>query len=89
MLAVEVDPGGLTPGGSLDRVELGHRPVLVALALDQQQRAADVRDFVGDVPLGEARVKPHVVPAVERGIGVAVVTGHLRSEVSVLYARLA
>jgi hypothetical protein len=62
--------------GGLDCVQLRHRPVLVLLALDQQQWAGDPIQEVLDAPVRELGVKPDVVPAVERGVGVTVVAGH-------------
>src|SRR2546422_5125718 len=50
----------------LDGVELRHRAVLVAVALDHQHRAADRRQVFGDVPAPELGIAPDVGPAVDR-----------------------
>src|SRR5581483_11733351 len=57
---------------ALDRVELGHRPVGVVLALDEQRRRAHRAGGVLDVPRAELGVEPDVAPAVEGGVDVAV-----------------
>ena len=83
VLAVEMQAPDRAAGALLDRVELRHRPVLVALTLDQQQRTRDPLELVGDAPIRELRIEPHVVPAEERGVGVPVVARHLLAQVAV------
>src|SRR5690606_19957873 len=45
-----------------DPLDLVHRPVLVVLALDREDRAADLAHERLDVPRAEVGVEPDVVP---------------------------
>ncbi|MNZ96147.1 hypothetical protein D3C78_1153280 [compost metagenome] len=56
-----------------DAANLGQRAVRVVQPLDRQHRAADVDEFVGDVPARECRLEPYVVPAPEDQVRIVVV----------------
>ena len=51
------------PGASLDGFDLLFRPVLVLVALHQQDRGRDPRQELLQVPLAELRIQPRASPA--------------------------
>src|SRR3970040_1425559 len=80
--AVVEGEAGPRPGyPSLDRIELGERPVLVVTALDEKDGAIDPGKVALDVPGGEGGVEPDVVPGVECRARVAVIAAHALGKV--------
>jgi len=72
------------PRASLDGVDLLARPVLVVLALDDEDRHGNPRQKLLQVPLSELRIEPGPVPAPERGVDVLVVLREARAQVAAL-----
>src|SRR5438105_15483508 len=60
-----------------DAIELLPRRVLVAVAEDGENRAANAGEVRRDGPFGEGGVEPDVVPAVEGRVDVVVVASEL------------
>jgi hypothetical protein len=55
-----------------DRFEVRERAVLVVTSLDGEHRTSDARQELLDVPCGEVRMQPHVIPAPKCVLGVGV-----------------
>src|ERR1700691_6787854 len=56
----------------LGGLDLPERAVLIAVALDDQDRHADVAERFGDVPVAEFRIEPWLAPRAERAVHVGV-----------------
>src|SRR5208283_3923801 len=54
----------------LRRLDLLECAVLIAFALHDQDRHADVAERIGDVPLAEVWIEPRLVPRAERAIDI-------------------
>src|SRR5438477_671219 len=71
-----LDSGGVH-GVFRDAIELRGRGVLVAVAENRDDRAADAADVLRDAPVPERGIEPDVVPAVERVVDVVVMAPEL------------
>lgn len=60
---------------------LGHRPVLIAETLNDENWTGDARQVFFDVPTAKIGMKPDVVPAPERPGGIAVMAGEFFGEI--------
>ena len=58
---------------ALDSLDLFHGPVLIFPALNDENRAGDLRQIFFDIPAAEIGMKPDVVPPPEGASGIAVV----------------
>src|SRR5690606_32923333 len=63
-----------------DPVELAHRPVLVVLALDREDRTANRGHFLLDRPRGECVRQPDLGPVAERSVDVVVIARELLAQ---------
>ncbi len=69
---------------AFDRVDLGQRAVLVAIALDDEHGRGDRGQVRLDVPRPELGVQPDVVPSPKRGVDIVVVATEARSQFTVV-----
>lgn len=69
-------------------LDLRHGSVWIVEALNGQDRAADAREILFDVPAAEVRMEPDVVPSPEGACGVAVMAGELLGKVGGLECSL-
>jgi hypothetical protein len=64
-----------------NRIDLGHRAVVVVVALYREQRLLDRIQFIDNAPCPERRIQPDIVPAIERGIDIGMIAAELAAQI--------